>query len=239
MSKYPSDEFDRVPEFAERQGVHRADVAGTRPGRSGLALLLGVGLLALLVGVFSFTILPQFVGQQAAAPGSGTSAPGSTGAAESTDEGNGAGDGPTDSADPSDAEPGPSDATGEPADESTDPADPSDEGSEPADPSGEPTDEASETPSVVDRSLAVGVYNGSGRGGLAASGAATVRGAGFTSVSASNWVRQEGFSAVYYRTDSSRATAEQVAAALGITTVFQTENIPVEISAVLGSNYGR
>ncbi|MBT2533147.1 LytR C-terminal domain-containing protein [Arthrobacter sp. ISL-48] len=56
MTKYARDEFDKVPETASRQGVHRA--AGT-PSRRRLWPILAVGIAALAIGLVSFLILPK------------------------------------------------------------------------------------------------------------------------------------------------------------------------------------
>jgi len=56
MTKYARDEFDKVPESASRQGVHRAASA---PARRKLWPILAVGIVALAIGVVSFLILPK------------------------------------------------------------------------------------------------------------------------------------------------------------------------------------
>ncbi|MBE4717463.1 MULTISPECIES: LytR C-terminal domain-containing protein [unclassified Pseudarthrobacter] len=56
MTKYARDEFDKVPESASRQGVHRAASA---PARRKLWPILAVGIVALAIGVVSFLILPR------------------------------------------------------------------------------------------------------------------------------------------------------------------------------------
>ncbi|WP_426998318.1 LytR C-terminal domain-containing protein [Pseudarthrobacter sp. N5] len=56
MTKYARDEFDRVPETASRQGVHRAVTA---PPRRSLAPILVVGIAALAIGLIAFLILPK------------------------------------------------------------------------------------------------------------------------------------------------------------------------------------
>jgi len=218
MSKYSNDEFDRVPEFTDRNGVHRAESAGAA-SRSGLGPLMGVGALALLVGLFSFLVLPQFTGAPAAAPGNSTDASSVTsGAPESAEPSE------TETPEPAESKAAESEAPeSEEAEESTEAS---------------PTDDPAEAEGGVELSTPVGVYNGAARAGLAASGAAGLRGGGFTAVSTSNWTKQVEYSVVYYRADSSRATAEEAARVLGIATVFQTPNIPVEISVVLGRNYG-
>jgi hypothetical protein len=57
MSKYPQDEFDRIPETAARQGVHRERLVPVRG--SGLGLKIVVGVLALLVGLAAYFLLPR------------------------------------------------------------------------------------------------------------------------------------------------------------------------------------
>ena len=56
MTKYARDEFDKVPETASRQGVHRAASA---PSGRACGRILAVGVVALAIGVVSFLFLPQ------------------------------------------------------------------------------------------------------------------------------------------------------------------------------------
>ena len=56
MTKYARDEFDKVPEAASRQGVHRTASA---PSRVRLWPILAVGVAALAIGLVSFLILPK------------------------------------------------------------------------------------------------------------------------------------------------------------------------------------
>jgi cytoskeletal protein RodZ len=56
MTKYARDEFDKVPEAASRQGVHRTASA---PVRRKLWPVLAVGIAALAIGLVSFLILPK------------------------------------------------------------------------------------------------------------------------------------------------------------------------------------
>jgi hypothetical protein len=84
----------------------------------------------------------------------------------------------------------------------------------------------------------VGVYNGSSISGLAGSGLAKLQGSGFSSLTAGNWTKKVDASVVYYKNSASRATALETARVLGISTVYQTANIPAEISVVLGRSYG-
>ncbi|MDQ0692372.1 LytR C-terminal domain-containing protein [Arthrobacter sp. W4I7] len=56
MTRYARDEFDKVPETASRQGVHRTASA---PSRVRLWPILAVGVAALAIGLVSFLILPK------------------------------------------------------------------------------------------------------------------------------------------------------------------------------------
>jgi hypothetical protein len=80
MADYPRDEFDAVPESSNRQGVHRERIVPARSG--GLRLKIAVAVLALLIGLGSYFLLPRLgfpapgddaavpaVSSQAAAPG--------------------------------------------------------------------------------------------------------------------------------------------------------------------------
>jgi hypothetical protein len=99
-----------------------------------------------------------------------------------------------------------------------------------------PSSDASSSPaSEVDHSVSVGVYNSTGQTGLAAQKATALRQAGFTSVSNSNWTRQNDSSAVYYKGAEQEATAKDVAKTLGISNVVQTSNIATPIAVVIGN----
>ncbi|MFJ7751746.1 LytR C-terminal domain-containing protein [Arthrobacter sp. NPDC097144] len=57
MSPYPRDEFDKVPETSSRQGVHRERLI---PAQSrGLGLIITVGVLALVLGLAAYFVLPR------------------------------------------------------------------------------------------------------------------------------------------------------------------------------------
>ncbi|WP_102161210.1 LytR C-terminal domain-containing protein [Zhihengliuella halotolerans] len=230
MSKYPSDEFDRVPEYTDRQGVHRL-AAGMAPARrGGLWPILIFGVAAILIGLVAFFLLrPTFGGDQQAAPSSppsaSVSAPASDSASEDpADESAEASSSHEETAAPGSGEPDTADES-EAADlvEETPEADASEDAA------------ADESDGVLDRNLPVGVYNGSGIGGLAGTNTAQLRSAGYSQVVSGNWTRQVEPSVVYYKNDWAATTARDVADQLGIGTIYQTENVPVEISVVLGS----
>ncbi|MDO2933488.1 LytR C-terminal domain-containing protein [Paeniglutamicibacter sulfureus] len=218
MTNYPRDEFDRVPEFSNRSGSHRengwASAASVGGARSGLRWLMVFGAIALVVGLFSFMVLPKLTGATTDPAPVAASSSGTQDAADSSE---------STSADEASETPAESESADE-ASESTE-ASSSTEASE----SGLAED--------ADTSMAMGVYNGAKVGGLAGKARTELQDAGFGNVAASNWTKKVNYSTVYYRAETHRATAEAAADALGITSVMQSANIPGNIAIVLGSNY--
>lgn len=222
MSKYPSDEFDRVPEYTDRQGVHRLGAGMVPARRGGLWPILVFGIAAIIIGLVAFFLLrPLFTGNDDGASPSASSSPSASVSASAE---------PSESASAEASESAGLDASASPGEgaEASESAllEPSEsaEVSEGADESG-----------VLDRSLPVGVYNGAGISGLAGEIAGALQNAGYTQVSSGNWTQSVEPSVVYYRNDWAATTARDVANELGISTIYQTENIPIEISVVLGS----
>ena len=127
----------------------------------------------------------------------------------------------------------PTDPATDPAAEPTTPA--------PAPPAEEPPVETptAEPAPVIDLDRAVEVYNSTGTSGLAARGAAAVEDAGFTAVTAGNWSgRDPSASVVYYPAAADLATAQAVAAALGIDAVQESADVAREgIVVVLAADY--
>lgn len=114
MSKYPRDEFDKVPETSSRQGVHRERLIPSRS--TGLGLIITVGVLALILGLAAFFVLPRLgIGQDGAgpAPASDSSLPAGDPSPEPTETGPAAEE--TAAPEPSAEEPEPS-ASPEPSD---------------------------------------------------------------------------------------------------------------------------
>ncbi|PQZ88136.1 hypothetical protein CQ018_16960 [Arthrobacter sp. MYb227] len=223
MTNYPRDEFDRVPEFSNRSGSHRANgwaaAAATSGVRPSLRWLMVFGVLALLVGVFSFTVLPKLTGGgnnpppvagASSAPSQSPSA--DTGGSEPTGEGSATpSEDPTESAGPS---------------ESDDPA-----------ASESPDASASTDASGVDYSQAIGVFNGAQRAGIAGTVRTTLLNAGFTNVAADTWTKKVTYSTIYYADPSYKAVAEKAGEELGITSLIQTNNIPGKVAVVLGTSW--
>ena len=221
MTKYARDEFDKVPEAASRQGVHRTASA---PSRVRLWPILAVGIVALAIGLVSFLILPKLgLGGPAsqasasleAAPLAGT---GSTPSAT-----------PDISATPS-PEPTPSDAAdGEAAD--TDPAD--------TDPAGAGTGTEPSAPAAsVDKTQPVAVYNATGTAGLAGRVGGTVQSAGWPLGQVGNWAGapQQG-SVIFYSGQAQLANAQALAELLGVPTVVNSSDFQVPLVVVLGPRY--
>lgn len=228
MTEYPHDQFDDVPEYSDRKGSHR-DIAEPSGGSasSGLTWISLAAALALVIGAFSYFVLPTLRSGDAGGPGAAgaggasVSASASPSASESADAGQGSATAqPTDAAEaPADAaEPGETPASAEPtespeAPESTETAEPTE--------TPEPTESPEETeePATVDYSFPVEVYNASRVGGLAGSVGGSLSGSGFTVATTDNWA---GFpvssSAVFY--SSNEVTAQAVASRLGLPVVY-------------------
>ncbi|PVE19095.1 LytR C-terminal domain-containing protein [Arthrobacter sp. Bz4] len=217
MSQYPRDEFDKIPESASRQGVHRERLVP--PRSSGLALKILVGVLALAVGLAAYFILPRLgIGQTESSASQTTTAP----VAETT----------------SNASPAPAD---------DDASEPEPTPSNPATqaPTGAPTDEPieaeptpSEEPAAIDRAQAVNVYNSTGIGGLASSAAGRVTAGGWTVGQIADWGgAPPQTSVIFYNNASQLAAAQEVAGILGIPTLVETTEVSSSITVVVGPGF--
>ena len=219
MTNYPRDEFDRVPEFSNRSGSHRADgwaaaasAGGVRPG---LRWLMVFGAVALLVGVFSFTALPKLLNDGGGKP------PANVAASSYRVLGRHVG----------------FEGFGERNPRAPRPRTSPPRRRNPAKRMRSPSESESGLGGEADLSMKVGVYNGAKKVGLAGTVRTTLLNAGFTNVSAANWSKKVTYSTVYYRDEASRATAEQAAKELGISSVVKTTNIPGSIAVVLGNTF--
>jgi LytR cell envelope-related transcriptional attenuator len=213
MTKYARDEFDKVPEAASRQGVHRTASA---PSRVRLWPILAVGMAALAIGLVSFLILPKL----------GFSAPGSQ-AASSQEASPLAGTGSTPSATP-DVSPEPSaeaspSAAGEP--ETSEEAEPEPSASDPA-------------PVFIDKTQSVAIYNAAGTAGLASRVGGTVQADGWTLGQVGNWAGSpQQASVIFYQGADQLPSAQALAALLGIPTVVNSTDFQVPLVVVLGPGY--
>lgn len=213
MTKYARDEFDKVPETASRQGVHRTASA---PSRVRLWPVLAVGVAALAIGLVSFLVLPKLgfstAGNQAsvsqeAVPLAGT---GTT---------------PTATADPSPA----SAATTTPA------ADGPAAGAE-------PEEEAATAPaspaSSVDKSQGVAIYNAAGTAGLAGRVGGTVQADGWTLGQVGNWAgAPQQTSIIFYAGPQQLANARALATLLNVPTLVDSMEFQLPLVVVLGPGY--
>lgn len=213
MTKYARDEFDKVPETASRQGVHRTASA---PSRVRLWPVLAVGVAALAIGLVSFLVLPKLgfstAGNQAsvsqeAVPLAGT---GTT---------------PTATTDPSPA----SAATTTPA------ADGPAAGAE-------PEEEAATAPaspaSSVDKSQGVAIYNAAGTAGLAGRVGGTVQADGWTLGQVGNWAgAPQQTSIIFYAGPQQLANARALATLLNVPTLVDSMEFQLPLVVVLGPGY--
>lgn len=223
MSQYPRDEFDKIPESASRQGVHRERLVP--PRSSGLALKILVGLLALAVGLAAYFILPRLgIGETDSAATQTTTVPPSETATPNASPSAGADD------DASEPEPTPSDtATAAPTGDPTEA------------PTAEPTEAEptpSEEPAAIDRTQAVNVYNSTGIGGLASSAAGRVTAGGWAVGQIADWGgAPPQTSVIFYNNASQLAAAQEVAGILGIPTLVETTGVSPNITVVVGPGF--
>lgn len=210
MSQYPRDEFDKVPEKSARQGVHRERLIPARS--SGLGLIITVGVLALVIGLAAYLVLPRLgIGSGSAGPSAPAASPSASASA---------------TASPS---PSPEDTDEAPA---TEPA-PSPESTQASAPTPAPTPDAP----VVDRTQPVVVLNASGVSGLGAGVSGRLAGAGWAAGSVGNWTgAPQQVSGVYYSAPEQAANAREVAAQLGIPTVLESPGFS-GVTVVLGPGF--
>ncbi|MFF1253653.1 LytR C-terminal domain-containing protein [Pseudarthrobacter sp. NPDC058329] len=218
MTKYARDEFDKVPETASRQGVHRTASA---PSRVRLWPILAVGIAALAIGLVSFLILPKL----------GFSTPDSQ-ASSSQEAAPLAVTGSTPTATP--------EASPEPSAEPT-PSATSEAGPGEADPGtdAEPElDEPTAAPVFIDKSQSVAIYNAAGTAGLAGRVGGTVQADGWTLGQVGNWAgAPQQASVIYYQGAAQLPGARALAALLGIPTVVNSADFQVPLVVVLGPGY--
>jgi hypothetical protein len=216
MTNYPQDEFDRIPETSDRQGVHRA--AMTVPKARGLGLVILAAGLALAVGLLSFFVLPLLgTGGAAESVASEPSAPATTAAATTA--------APETTA----------------AEETASPsAEPTDEASE--EPAEEPTAEESTAPEQAagaDRTDPVLVLNGTGTSGLGADVSATVTADGWQIAGVDNWTGSTLASSVIFYNPGQEANAQELSALLNIGDVRPTSQGEISdgLTVVLGPGF--
>ena len=210
MTRYARDEFDKVPEAASRQGVHRTASA---PSRVRLWPILAVGMAALAIGVVSFLILPK-LGFNATA----------SQASASVESAPLAGTGST----PTATQAAGSAATASPTPSAAGPT----QGSEP-----EPTSSATQQ-ALVDRTQVVAVYNAAGTAGLASRVGGTVQADGWRLGPVGNWSgAPQKSSVIFYAGPQQLASAQELAGLLNIPTVVSSTEFQAPLVVVLGPGY--
>lgn len=210
MTRYARDEFDKVPEAASRQGVHRTASA---PSRVRLWPILAVGVAALAIGLVSFLILPKL--------GFNTTASQASATVESAPlAGTGSTPSPTQASSAPASVPAPS-ASAVPT-----------QSSEP-----EPTASATQQ-AVVDKTQAVAVYNAAGTAGLASRVGGTVQADGWRLGQVGNWSgAPQKSSVIFYAGPQQLASAQELAGLLNIPTVVNSTEFQVPLVVVLGPGY--
>jgi hypothetical protein len=221
MTNYARDEFDRVPEAASRQGIHRAAAAQKRPR---LWPIVSVGTGALAVGVAAFVLLPHGgfeasgqSGSEAAVAQSGSAASGAASAKPSTAA--------------------PTAGASKPASPS---AAASADTSEAAPPSPVATEPASVDvlASAVDKALPVSIFNGTLTSGLAGRVGATVEADGWTLGQVANWQgAPQQTSVIFYSGAERKASAEALGELLNIPTLVESPGFESSVAVVLGPGF--
>jgi cytoskeletal protein RodZ len=210
MTRYARDEFDKVPEAASRQGVHRTASA---PSRVRLWPILAVGVAALAIGLVSFLILPKL--------GFNTTASQASASVESAPL---AGTGSTTTPAPSASAPAASSAPS-PSSEPTESAD--------AEPTASATQQA-----VVDKTQPVAVYNAAGTAGLASRVGGTLQSDGWRLGPVGNWSgAPQKSSVIFYSGPQQLASAQELAGLLNIPTVVNSTEFQAPLVVVLGPGY--
>ena len=223
MTNYARDEFDRVPEAASRQGVHRAAAAPSRPR---LWPILSVGTGALAVGMAAFVLLPHAgfdaAGQSSSEAAAAVAQSGGT-ASEAA------------SAKPSSA--APSAAASRPASPSAAAsADPSE--AAPSSPAASEAAAVDVLGSSVDKALPVSIFNGTLTSGLAGRVGATVEADGWTLGQVANWQgAPQQTSVIFYSGAELKASAEALGELLNITTLVETPGFESSVAVVLGPGF--
>ncbi len=221
MTNYARDEFDRVPEAASRQGIHRAAAAPKRPR---LWPILSVGTGALAVGVATFVLLPhggleapgQSASEAAAVAQSGSEEPGA------------ASDKPSTAA--------PTAGASKPASKSAAAsADPSEAAPSPAATEAASVDVLAST---VDKALPVSIFNGTLTSGLAGRVGASVEADGWTLGQVANWQgAPQQTSVIFYSGAERKASAEALGKLLNITTLVESPGFESSVAVVLGPGF--
>lgn len=217
--KYPADEFNNPP--SGPIGMHR----GNRSLAVRLIPYLVTIVVAVLLGLLAWAFFSGAFNSR-----TDTTAAASSSAAQTSS----ASDASSSSAASTDAS---ADASSSDATSDTASADESSTDSASVSESPSNSSSSSDSSSAAANTAAqIIVYNGSGVTGAAASNAQTLQNAGYSNVTATNPTDYNSLpsaTTVWYRTEADLATAQDVAAKLGVSQVVQASNISSDVAVVL------
>ncbi|MBM7796280.1 LytR C-terminal domain-containing protein [Pseudoglutamicibacter cumminsii] len=218
--RYPTDEFDSVPQTPKRAGAHRSWAVFPHPAKR-LRSILIVGAFVLAVGILMFTVVRPWSAEafgDLKKDEQQTEQPQASGSEEESP-----------SAGPSDEPTGESSASdGAESDGPSDAADTSASASE---------DAESDAPSEEELAVPLWVYNANGNAALTQDAVTHLTEEGFQPVAGGQWSRIEDTSTVYYKNEADGALAAKIAGKLKISGTYQHQNIPQDITVVIGSDY--
>lgn len=223
--KYPADEFDNPP--SGPIGMHR----GNRSLAVRIVPYLVTIVIAVLLGALAWAFFSGAFNSRtdaSVAQSSSTAAESSSSASATDTASSSSSDASSTDASSTDA----SSADASSTESSTDATASSDSSSS----AEESPSESSSSSAAANTAAQIVVYNGSGVTGAAASNAQTLENSGYTNVTATNPADYNSLpsaTTVWYRTDADLATAQDVAAKLGVSQVVQAGNISSDVAVVL------
>lgn len=218
--KYPADEFDNPP--SGPIGMHR----GNRSLAVRLIPYLVTIVVAVLLGLLAWAFFSGAFNSR-----TDTTAAASSSAAQTSSA--------SDASSSSDATSTDASADASSSDATSDTASADESSTDSASVSESPSDSSSSSDSssaAANTAAQIIVYNGSGVTGAAASNAQTLQNAGYSNVTATNPTDYNSLpsaTTVWYRTEADLATAQDVAAKLGVSQVVQASNISSDVAVVL------
>lgn len=218
--KYPADEFDNPP--SGPIGMHR--------GNRSLAVRIVPYLVTIVIAVLLGALAWAFFSGAFNSRTDTSVAQSSSTAAESSSSASAMDTASSSSSDASSTDASSADAS---STESSADATASSDSSSSAE---ESPSESSSSSAAANTAAQIVVYNGSGVTGAAASNAQTLENNGYTNVTATNPADYNSLpsaTTVWYRTDADLATAQDVAAKLGVSQVVQAGNISSDVAVVL------
>lgn len=223
--KYPADEFDNPP--SGPIGMHR--------GNRSLAVRIVPYLVTIVIAVLLGALAWAFFSGAFNSRTDVSMAQSSSTAAESSSSASATDTASSSSSDASSTDASSTDASSADASSTESSADAT-ASSDSSSSAEESPSESSSSSAAANTAAQIVVYNGSGVTGAAASNAQTLENSGYTNVTATNPADYNSLpsaTTVWYRTDADLATAQDVAAKLGVSQVVQAGNISSDVAVVL------